>query len=444
MGSAQSCQLDQVSNLCDMHQCISKVQGKASNSASPTDTWLCTLKPNTTFNGQPCSHTFMKIGINNATKAAAALTFECLVYDRLIVPILDAQMCPHFLRSYLVSTSCTYSDLEKTLRAGLSDLDDRQRAINLHRNLTYMEKKEKRRPAIQKITPRQAFVPKIASHLVPNFFMHHRFIVISTEYSQVQTYRDWVSREHLSSAERFSVLLQILIALQVMSFVKLMHNDLHTSNILIRQHPPQVMTYIIHGLDRPVSILTTHTALVFDFDHATCKALGVNKGMSQDRQQFQDKRDLVCFYKNVTRNVRKQDMPQVCLDDLNALFRTRPFTLAEIERWSVGDGNDIEPSIAAGIQSIAEMLEKTLPPIEAPFGPKANVYYATPKMLLPNGNFNRSSADHILLDKCMDEKSVFRNLQISPEETRHFSKKRRMEDASTQSPNKTNTKTMSQ
>lgn len=383
MGSAQSCHLDRLANLCDMHQCISKVQGRPSNSASPTDTWLCTLKPHTTFNGQECTHTFMKIGINNETRAAAALRFECLVYDRLIVPMLDARMCPHFLRSYLVSTNCTYTDLEQTLRAGLNQLDDKQRAINLQRNLMYMEKKERKRPAIEKITRQQ-----VDPHRVPNLFANHRFIVISTEYTQVKSYREWVCKKNLSSAERFTVLLQILIALQVMTGVELMHNDLHTSNILVREHSPQVLTYVIHGLDRPITLLTTWTALVFDFDRATCKLLGTNEGMPQSRQRFQDKRDLVCFYKNVVRNVRHKTMPQVCLHDLNALFKTREFSSAEIERWSVGDGNDINPSILVSIQSIAGMLEKSLPPVQAPFGPEARVYYASPTRP------DRGSSDH--------------------------------------------------
>lgn len=213
MGSAQSCRLDELSNVCDMHQCIYKVEGRASDSASPTDTWLCTLKRGTTFNDKPCSHVFMKIGINDESKESASLVFECLVYDRLITPMLDGQMCPNFLRSYLLSTECTYADLEKTLIVGVQHLDRAQIATNLHRNLTFMAQRKKDRPAIDKLTPKPtpkptaetAFVPAVDPNDVPHLFASHRFIVISTEYTNVQSFKEWLQTPDLSSVDRYTV-----------------------------------------------------------------------------------------------------------------------------------------------------------------------------------------------------------------------------------------------
>jgi hypothetical protein len=345
----------------------------------------------------------MKIGINDDSKESASLVFECLVYDRLITPMLDAQMCPNFLRSYLLSTNCTYSDLEKTLRVGVKDLDRAQIATNLHRNLTFMAQKKNYRPAIDKLTPHTAFVPVVEPNDVPQLFASHRFIVISTEYTNVQSFKEWLKTPGLSSVDRYTVLLQILIALQVMSLAKLRHNDLHVQNILVRLEP-QVLTYIIEGIDHPITFRTAYIALVFDFDRATCEPLGVNKLMSQKYQAFEDKRDLVCFYKNIMYSIDKGAIPSDVLHDLNLVFKTRQFTDLEIQWWSKGQhGHDIEPSILEGIERMRQLLEKNLEPPAKPFGPGANVYYATSKMFLPNGLLNRSSPDRLMLNKCAED-----------------------------------------
>jgi hypothetical protein len=346
----------------------------------------------------------MKIGINDDSKESAALLFECLVYDRLITPMLDAQMCPNFLRSYLLSTNCTYSDLEKTLSVGVKDLDQRQIATNLHRNLTFMAQKKNYRPAIDKLTARKVFVPAVDPDHVPQLFASHRFIVISTEYSNVQSFKEWLQTPGLSSIDRYTVLLQILVALQVMALAKLRHNDLHLQNILIRL-APQVLTYIIEGIDRPITFRTTYIALLFDFDRATCEPLGVNKLMSRKYQAFEDKRDLVCFYKNIIHNINQKRISADVLDDLNAVFQARPFTDSEIEWWSKGHniGQAIEPSLLGGIKRMSQILEQQVGVEADPFGPAANVYYATSKMFLPNGLLNRSSPDRLMLNKCSED-----------------------------------------
>lgn len=172
-----------------------------------------------------------------------------------------------------------------------------------------------------------------------------------------------------------------------MSLAKLRHNDLHVQNILVRLEP-QVLTYIIEGIDHPITFRTAYIALVFDFDRATCEPLGVNKLMSRKYQAFEAKRDLACFYKNIIYNVNKRRIPSDVLDDLNAVFRARQFTPLEIEWWSKGQhGGGIEPSILEGIESMRQLLEQKLEPPH-PFGPGANVYYATSKMFLPNGLLN--------------------------------------------------------
>jgi hypothetical protein len=139
-----------MSELPQMHQCIVKVTGMPSNSSSATDTWICSLKNGTKFHGNPCTHTFLKIGIVDGSNGSERLAFECLVYDRVITPILDAQICPNFLRSYLTTNKCTYGNLVDTLRVGLPDLKIDQIHRRLNRNLRLMANyKSTHRPAIE-------------------------------------------------------------------------------------------------------------------------------------------------------------------------------------------------------------------------------------------------------------------------------------------------------
>lgn len=400
MGSGPSCALDHLSNLCEMHRCIQAIQGRAADSVSATDTWVCTLKPGTTLNGKPCTQAFMKIGVVNPAndRLSAGIIFECLVYDRLITPILDAQICPNFLRSYLVSTKCSYRDIEKALKIGLPQFSTEQLKLNLQRNISYMMNGQFKRPAIDTVTP--------GGVLEHDLYLRNRFIVISTEFNHVRPYARWLRDPTVTPTDRRIVLLQILIALRVMEMAQLMHNDLHTSNILIQSHEAKMVTYIIGGLARPITLVTTVTALIYDFDRASCQWLGNNRLWS-DQPIFQANRDLACLYKHLVKRVQEGRVPPIVVEEVDAFFQTRQFTGAEIEAWSLCDGNDIQPSILRGIQAVAASLPADIPAdsfadsFADAFGPQAEVYHVSPKMFMPDGRLNRGASDDRMVEQCL-------------------------------------------
>lgn len=286
MGALQGCELNETSDVCQMNGCVTHVEGRAASSMSPTDTWICTLAPFTTFRGKIYKKVFMKIGINPQAfdaksgkldelyrkEASLGLLYELRVYNKVILPLLDANVCPHFLRSLLVSHNCTYQDLTKTLQKGLPGrLSMRDVKNRFNRSLWYMVEHERRRPAISTVPPvngrgdvRQYPRPK-----------DYRFTVLTTEFDNVVDYDDWITEANPTQADRYVVCLQLFIALYTMQYCKLMHNDLHSGNLFIQTlDSDQQFQYVVDGVR--VAFRTHLKVMIYDFDDATCPWLGEN------------------------------------------------------------------------------------------------------------------------------------------------------------------------
>lgn len=391
MGAAQSCTLDHLSNLCQMHKCITHIKGHASNSASATDTWECELKPETTFQGQKVTHAFMKIGINPASmprpkpldsalkrqqaldriEAATGLMYEFQVYHRLVTPILDAGICPNFLRSYLISYNCKYDDLLSALQVGLAPQIDREQVYkHLNRNLYYLYTTVDHRPAIQSRSELHRATPSPAL----------RYMALTTEFNKVKDYWVWLSENH-SVESRREVLLQILMALYVMSKSKLMHNDLRAPNIFVQLLPAaETWTYIING-GEPISVRTFYLVKIYDFDRATCVSLGKNAYVKDsglypvDLPLFEENRDLVCLWKSLFGGNEVKSLIADYFDVRNVDMRTE---------WFLGRGREIPTSLLTGIMNLSRTFD--VPPGQV-------VYLINDDMFNSDGTLNRDHED---------------------------------------------------
>jgi hypothetical protein len=391
MGVSQSCTLDQLSNLCQMHQCIAHIKGYKSNSASATDTWECELKPGTTFQGKPVLSTFMKIGINPASmpkpnaeqtalkrqmatdriQAASGLMYEFQVYHDIVTPILDADICPNFLRSYLISYNCKYSDLLDSLRIGLSpDIDPSEVHRHLNRNISFLYQGTEKRPAIQSRSD--------LDHQKPSSKL--RYMVLTTEFNDVEDYWVWLSSPH-TVRSRQAVLLQILMALYVMSKSKLMHNDLRAPNIFVqRLREPETWTYVIND-QSPITVYTPYKALVYDFDRGTSASLGVNVFVKEsglypaDMGLFEENRDLVCLYKSLLGGHEVDSLIPEYFDVRNVNEKTE---------WFLGRGYEVPTSLQTAIRRLSHAFD--LPPSD-------RVYRINDDMFMRDGTLNRDHAD---------------------------------------------------
>lgn len=404
MGIHQSCELDRMSNLCDMHKCIDHLQGRASTSASDTDTWVAKLSQGTTFDGEPIRQVFLKIGVSPASvriqpgdpstfyqreaqfekkmRASLGLQYEFQVYDRIIRPILDNDVCILFLRPYLASYNCRYDDLLATLKEGLHNQPADKVQAALNRNLSFImngpkvksaeevkaaepgkpDKPEKRK-AIHDFTPDDESFDQPSPDV--------RYMVLATEFKPVSSYYQFL-RTVDDTYDDSAVLMQILVALFTMEKSRLMHNDLHGFNILIEQlAKPVVDTYEIEGIE-PFTVTIRYRVKIFDFDHASCDFLGPNPLWPS--QGFEQNRDLACLY----RWLLPQGQTVVERSLIDEVFNTKQI-VADFKkvtaagerdlRWCDAQGKQLTGSIFAALKKISAEVnnQPRLEPSPFPF-----------------------------------------------------------------------------
>jgi hypothetical protein len=324
----------------------------------------------------------MKIGINPASipvlkqkKAAIGLMYELQVYNQLVTPILDAYICPHFLRSYLVSYNCRHADLVQALAAGLEVSRHRARR-HLDRGLSYLQDGRQGRPAVHEPLDGSRY-PRPSSHL--------RFMVLTTEYTDVQPYAEWLKLQHTTETI-CAVLFQIAVGLHTMALSKLMHNDLHGYNILVQTlADPQTVTYTIQGLAQPVRLTCQYKAMIKNFNKATSQSLGENAMFTrsrrfQDLPPFEEKRDLVCLYKSLV-SLNDQRGTQSGVAQFFDMKEVRPTA------WYLGRGDETSTSLLAGLKSMAAALPSMI--VQPIMQPIAAQYTITRDMFMRDGSLNR-------------------------------------------------------
>lgn len=273
---------------------IHTVYGRAADSNSPSDTWVCRLRLGTTFNGRSVSKMFLKIGLHpdcelTIKQESLGLLYEMRVSDQIITPLLDS-VCPHFVRALFVSDNCTYAELFAALQKGLSRfrLTDPEIARCLARNFAHVAFELDGRPAIETPVAKSVLYEKVETS---------RFLLLATEFANAVKYRDWLASDPPKDAV-FTVLLQLLIALYTMELCKLCHNDLHDGNIFVQKRKPTTIQYIING--QRFAIKTALNVMVYDFDRATSESLGENVHYTQNENYppspaFEANKDLAQF-----------------------------------------------------------------------------------------------------------------------------------------------------
>src|SRR5579863_2965359 len=132
---AAECKLNEAS-ICHLGNCIKKVTGLPSNSASPSDTWLLEFKPGTVYidsTGKSIDipQAFCKVFINSSSLeswlsksrvtpemyalwSSRYLSLEGLEYELQFSEfvqntILNGKKSPHFIRTFSVGRSCKFA-----------------------------------------------------------------------------------------------------------------------------------------------------------------------------------------------------------------------------------------------------------------------------------------------------------------------------------------------
>lgn len=272
-------------NLGDIRgvgNCVSRLDGRAANSASPSDIWRVKLKGDVVHKGMPVRAAWLKVFIANPTRSMRqtdGLLYELRVYRDVVDQLLDRSVCPNFVRYLSSTTSCSFRDLRRILYG--QDIDE----MNLLRSLSYMTEgsqdgssgstgsgmPRRKRPAInERVTTQEA---KVIKHMRLDTGSL-RFGMLLTQDKEVKTLSEWFTR-NTSDSDFACMVLQVAAALRAMELSRFVHNDLHLKNILVEltDDATNVM-YKVDGEEFGVSV--PFRVLVFDFDRAYVQQLGHN------------------------------------------------------------------------------------------------------------------------------------------------------------------------
>uniref|UniRef100_A0A6C0BQ86 Uncharacterized protein n=1 Tax=viral metagenome TaxID=1070528 RepID=A0A6C0BQ86_9ZZZZ len=106
MGQQACKNLHDLSNICDIWLCATKVQDIKSESGSPSIQFLVDFKPNVNYMNIPIERGFLKVFPSIPTsKMIQGLQYEIKVYRDVVSPLVNYNVCPNFIR-YLASGSC--------------------------------------------------------------------------------------------------------------------------------------------------------------------------------------------------------------------------------------------------------------------------------------------------------------------------------------------------
>jgi hypothetical protein len=326
--------LNEYVDACRMHECVINVNGLKSNSASPTDTWIVTFKDDTKYNNEPLNKAFIKwymspsslkyYQTNNGKNELSStysngiygLEYELNVYRKIIRPIIDQGICPNFIRYLGSGVRCSYNDLLNILKNG-SDINEKILNKNLTRNILFILNKKRKRPSIlmeTEINNKWDYVNNINSNTQYNLIVNE---VISKD---TRTFSNILDNEMPNGEileETWKIIFQIVVACYTMSLSKMVHNDLHTSNIYVEKIQPTKITYIINN--KSYTFITENKAMIYDFDRAYVESLGENIKVENENELctsnsqcniFISNKDMMKFfsyvYKDSNKNMKKK------------------------------------------------------------------------------------------------------------------------------------------
>jgi len=243
---------------------MSKAESIEKTSSSPSEVLFGKLIADTidqTFE-LPVS---IKIFLNNDNPDVLGLKYEAQVYYEILNEIINKNYSPNFV-SFVGYGCCSASSIENIVNPG---------NVNL--------KKFAQNGACITITEK---VGNGTYFGLPGMY-------------PVSTLHEIISR--ITSTDKAQIMFQIIYALEVLQRYKIVHNDLHTNNILVVHFPDPIRMSFQVG-ERYFVINTKYVPYLFDWDLSYAESLGDNQKLVGNfeamniRNKFDQKTDLYTLF----------------------------------------------------------------------------------------------------------------------------------------------------
>jgi len=275
-------------NICKMGPDIKSIQTLASNSVSPSDTWLIDfnkemgLRPNG-YGDLTVTYTsaFIKIFFDHtelsrtlrARELSLALYYEANFYWSVTNPLIFSGACPYYVTCYGVTKTCTFKDIEKLAQDKLEPtLTEKELRKNLLRNAAYMMRGKRQRPALTTVDPEDTLSEPEAVDL-------HYCCILNQNMKDATVFSEWLKQRRDDRRNTMSAiwttLFQIAIACYALHLSQAAHNDLHSGNIYIKTVDP-VKPVMYKVDDRVYGFEPKYVPYLFDFDRGYIKSIGEN------------------------------------------------------------------------------------------------------------------------------------------------------------------------
>jgi hypothetical protein len=290
------------SSPCKWGECVKSVKGIASATASPSDQWILEFLEGTRYGQMTIPNAFMKMWISSKSyieynpnlsfetlqptlKYLYGLEYESEVYAKIVKPLLEYNICPHFVPYFVSGEECTIDDIEHFLPT-----DELMR--NLRRNLYFIFHQEKNRPSISdskkvqfdlghpnysSLTYSFLITKSMENTNVSTSITAHAFVLkqVNTIFEARSSKPPNMEKLLQAYSTIFLILFQVAYGCYAMYLSRTTHNDLHTGNVWITEGPEIYTKYKIEGQTYVFNKIK-YCARIYDFDRAYSKQLGNN------------------------------------------------------------------------------------------------------------------------------------------------------------------------
>jgi len=273
---------DEISLCTDLVHYVDRINGLSSNSASPTDTWILTFKPEAPIyhRYKKIDDCFFKIFIDTSKyklnpdyeylNQLEGLSYERDVYSDVIYPLIQNNVCSNFVK-YLSSGCCTYDNLLNLLNS-----NGRNNEKKLLRNISYMYENGTDRPSITSNLLGRPLSPSFCE-LAKNL---DYWILCTKNMTKPKFLYNLLNDRSLTTQSLLELMFQIAISCHVMSLSHTTHNDLHYKNIFVEtSSSANTYKYIIgeneNDFDEYI-ITSKYNTYIYDFDRAYVENIGEN------------------------------------------------------------------------------------------------------------------------------------------------------------------------